>query len=84
MVFNYDANDLLINRMIQDGKTERDIVDFFNLFPPTRFILSQPLLTVSALKAILTIDWESRNLEECSISIDQTSFLNVGIAYSLS
>ena len=81
--FNYTLDDELFDRMIKEGYTEEHIVSLMNIFPPQNIICQSKILTVSALKALYSIEYDNQYFKYCNIAYDQSKFENVGIAYSV-
>ena len=78
----YQMDDDLIDKMFQDGYDESHVINLVRTFPPREFI-SQMKLTVSALKAIYSVQYDNMFYKYSNVVYDQEQLENVGIGYSI-
>lgn len=82
VIVDYYLNDDLVEKMFEDGYSERDIISLIRIFPPSKLRI-QNTLSIQAIKGIYSILYLTPNFEYSSIEYDFDNFLNIGIGYAL-
>ncbi|CAD8051822.1 unnamed protein product [Paramecium sonneborni] len=78
----YTLDDDLIEYLLDNNYTERDIVKLIRVIPPSHIII-QNSLTLQAIKGIYSVLYESNYFQYSHISYDHRRVLNNGIGYSI-
>ena len=75
-------DDDFVDRMIQKGYTERDVISLIRIIPPKK-IKCQETLTLNAIKGIYSIYWDHYQFNYADFLYDKNTALNVGIGFAL-
>ncbi|CAD8178052.1 unnamed protein product [Paramecium octaurelia] len=82
ILMEYTLNDDLVEKMLQKGYTERDVISLCRLIPPSN-VRIQGTLSIQAIKGLYSILYDTYYFQYSVIDYKFDNFLNIGIGYGL-